>query len=162
MKRFPTVLTVALVVMWLLLNDTLAPGQILLGAVVAVATVYVFRRTRPLQPRLRARPQVIVQLLFRVLIDIVRSNVGVARVILGLVGAHQVRSGFLRIPLDLRDPHGLAVLAAILTSTPGTAWVGLAQDNSVLTLHILDLRDEEEWIHMIKSRYERLLMEIFE
>jgi multicomponent K+:H+ antiporter subunit E len=151
------VLTVGLVVMWLLLNNTLAPGQILLGAIVAVATVYVFRSARPLLPRLR-RPQVILQLMFRVLIDIVRSNVAVARVILG----RQVRSGFLEIPLDLRDPHGLAVLAAIVTSTPGTVWVGIAPDDSTLTLHVLDLQDEKQWIRTIKNRYERLLLEIFE
>jgi multicomponent K+:H+ antiporter subunit E len=161
MKRFPIVLTIGLVVMWLLLNDTLAPGQILLGGIVAVATVYVFRGARPLLPRLR-RPLVIVQLIFRVLIDIVRSNVAVARVILGLAGNRQVRSAFLEIPLDLRDPHGLAVLAAIVTSTPGTVWVGISPDDSTLTLHVLDLQDEKQWIRTIKSRYERLLLEIFE
>jgi multicomponent K+:H+ antiporter subunit E len=159
MKRFPIVLTVGLVLMWLLLNNTLAPGQILLGAIVAAASVYVFRRARPLLPRLR-QPQVIVKLVFRVLIDIVRSNVAVARIILGL--RRQIRPGFLEIPLDLRDPHGLAVLAAIVTSTPGTVWVGLAPDDSVLTLHVLDLQDEKQWIDTIKNRYERLLLEIFE
>ncbi|HEX9772068.1 MAG TPA: Na+/H+ antiporter subunit E, partial [Steroidobacteraceae bacterium] len=90
------------------------------------------------------------------------SNIGVGRIILGLVRERQVRSGFLAIPLDLRDPHGLAVLAMILTSTPGTIWVDLSPDGGTLTLHILDLRDEAEWIRTIKHRYERPLMEIFE
>ncbi|MBN1237901.1 MAG: Na+/H+ antiporter subunit E, partial [Gammaproteobacteria bacterium] len=93
---------------------------------------------------------------------VVRSNLGVARIVLGLVRDREVRSGFVQVPLDLRDPHGLAVLAAILTSTPGTVWVDLAGDGTRVTLHVLDLRDEAEWIDWIKNRYERPLMRIFE
>jgi len=161
MKQLPPVLAVALVAMWLLLNDTLAPVDIVLGSVLAVAVVYAFRSVRPLRPRLR-RPLSAIRLMFVVLFDIVRSNIGVGRIILGLVRERQVRSGFLAIPLDLRDPHGLAVLAMILTSTPGTIWVDLSPDGGTLTLHILDLRDEAEWIRTIKHRYERPLTEIFE
>jgi multicomponent K+:H+ antiporter subunit E len=98
----------------------------------------------------------------RVLLDILRSNLAVARIILGLVRDHEVRSGFLDVPLDLRDPHGLAVLAAIVTSTPGTIWADLARDGKTLTLHVLDLQNEAAWIRTIKQRYERALMEIFE
>ncbi len=62
----------------------------------------------------------------------------------------------------MRDPHGLAGLAMIITSTPGTVWVGLSPEGDTLTLHVLDLKDETEWIHLIKHRYERALMRIFE
>jgi multisubunit Na+/H+ antiporter MnhE subunit len=31
-----------------------------------------------------------------------------------------------------------------------------------LTLHVLDLKSEQEWIDWIKQRYERLLMRVFE
>jgi len=30
-----------------------------------------------------------------------------------------------------------------------------------LTIHVLDLVDETEWVRTIKGRYERLLLEIF-
>jgi multicomponent K+:H+ antiporter subunit E len=73
-----------------------------------------------------------------------------------------IRSGFLEVPLALRDPHGLAALSTIVTSTPGTIWADLSADGAVLTLHVLDLRDERAAIATIKHRYERLLMEIFE
>jgi multicomponent K+:H+ antiporter subunit E len=161
MSRWPLVLIAGLIATWLLLNGTFAPAQIALGTVLAVTVVFAFRTVRPLQPRIR-RPGVAIVLLGRVLVDIVRSNIAVARIILGLVRDRKVRSGFLDIPLDLRDPHGLAVLAAIVTSTPGTVWVDLARDGSTLTLHVLDLQDEAAWIRTIKQRYERALMEIFE
>ena len=61
-------------------------------------------------------------------VDIVHSNVAVGRIVLGLSGKRAIRSGFLEIPLDLRDPHGLAALATIVTSTPGTVWVDISLD----------------------------------
>jgi multicomponent K+:H+ antiporter subunit E len=161
MKGPPIFLMLALLAMWLLLQGSLAPAQIALGLVLSVGATLAFRATRPVRPALK-KPLVALRLLGRVLLDILRSNLAVARIILGLVRDREVRSGFLRIPLDLRDPHGLAVLATIVTSTPGTVWADLARDGSTLTLHVLDLQNEEEWIRTIKERYEQALREIFE
>lgn len=160
-ERWPTGLTVSLVVMWLLLNQTLALGQIVLGTLIAIGLSWAARRLRPLQPRPK-RLYLVPLLLVLVLHDIIRSNIAVARIVLGLVGGRPIHSGFVDIPLDMRDPHALSVLAGIVTSTPGTVWVDLAPDGSYVTLHVLDLRDETEWIDWIKLRYERLLMDIFE
>ncbi|MGW8175761.1 MAG: Na+/H+ antiporter subunit E [Stenotrophomonas sp.] len=62
----------------------------------------------------------------------------------------------------MRDRYGLAVLAIIITSTPGTLWVEYESATGRLLLHVLDLVDEETWVRLIKDRYERRLMEIFE
>jgi multicomponent K+:H+ antiporter subunit E len=161
MKRQPILLVAGLTGMWLLLNGTLAFGQILLGLTLSALVVFGFRVVRPVQPSLR-RPLKALLLLWRVFVDILRSNVAVARIVLGLDGKRVLRSGFLEVPLDMRDPNGLAALAAIVTSTPGTVWADLSVDGATLTLHVLDLRDEQAWIDTIKQRYERLLMEIFE
>lgn len=160
-RRFPPVLIAFLAVIWLLLNQSITLGQVLLGVLLAAALAWASSTFRPLQPRLR-RGQLALVLLARALQDIVRSNVGVARIVLGLVRDREVQSGFARIPLELTDPHGLATLAGIVTSTPGTVWVDFDTATSTLTLHVLDLRDEAEWIHWIKSRYEPLLLEIFQ
>lgn len=155
------VLVLGLTALWLLLNQTLAPGHVVLGAVLGTAVAWSSSTLRPLQARV-GRIDVAMVLMLIVLRDIVRSNVDVARIVLGLVGDRKVRSGFLQIPLDLRDPHGLAALAAIVTSTPGTVWVGLSPNGEELTLHVLDLTDEAGLIHLIKHRYERPLMRIFQ
>lgn len=160
-KRWPVVLGVVMVVLWLLLNASPSPGQILLGVALTAGLLWLAAHLRPLRPRLY-RPLLLLPLLADVVVDIVHSNVGVARVVLGLTGGRRVRSGFLDIPLDLRDPHGLAVLAAIITSTPGTSWAGVSPDGTRLTLHVLDLQDDAYWIDTVKQRYERPLMRIFE
>jgi multicomponent K+:H+ antiporter subunit E len=154
-------LVVALTLLWLLLNQTLDPAQIVLGAALAVVLAWSASSLRPLHARIH-RLDIAAALAAVVLVDIVRSAFAVARLVLGFISSRQVRSGFLRIPLDLRDPHGLAVLAIIISSTPGTVWVGLSPSRDALTLHVLDLKDEAEWVELIKQRYERPLMRIFE
>lgn len=153
------VLTAALLLMWMLLTS-FSLGQFLLGTAVAMAASRAMAALQPSKPQLR-RWQLIPRLAGIVALDILRSNVAVASII--LQGRRRDRvSGFVAIPLDLRDSTGLAVLACIVTSTPGTAWIEYAADSGVLLIHVLDLVDEEEWISLIKNRYEALLLEIFE
>ncbi len=159
--RIPAVLGVALLIIWVLLNGTWSVGQVLVGLALSVVMLLLAASLRPVRPRLR-RPHVLLALLVTVFVDVVRSNIGVARIILGMTARREVHSGFLDIPLDLRDPHALAILAAIVTSTPGTAWAGLSADGCTLTLHVLDLQDEAYWIRTIKDRYERPLLRVFE
>jgi multicomponent K+:H+ antiporter subunit E len=155
------VLVASLVALWLLLNQSLSIGHVALGLVLAIGVAWASSVLRPLQPKLR-RAYLAGVLLVVVLGDVIRSNFSVARIVLGLVRGREVHSGFVKIPLTLKDPHGLAVLAGIVTSTPGAVWVEHDLKTSTLTLHVLDLRDESAWIAWVKEPYERLLREIFE
>lgn len=156
---FP-LLSACLLAIWLLLNQTLATGQILLGGALALGGSWIMVALQPARAKVR-RPGAILRLSFLVLTDIIRSNLAVAGIILG-PGHRQRTSGFLDIPLELRSPYALAALACIITSTPGTLWVGFDSSAGTLTIHVLDLIDEEAWIDIIKGRYERRLLEIFE
>ena len=161
MKQVPLVLAFGLLALWLLLNGELSLASIGFGALLAVLLVLAIAQLRPVRPRLR-NLHLAAPLVGTLLVDIVRSNIAVARIVVGLVRNREVRSGFLDIPLELSDPHALAILAAIVTSTPGTSWAGLAPDGRMLRLHVLDLRSEDEWIRFFKQRYERRLLRIFE
>lgn len=153
-------LFILLVLFWLLINQTLALPQLLLGAFFAAILTLLAQRLRPERARPK-HPGLALRLLWHVFCDIVRSNIAVSRIILGLHhGPPKV--GFLDIPLILRDPHGLAALAMIVTATPGTVWAGHDLERNILTLHILDLQDEAAWIHTIQARYEAPLRRIFE
>lgn len=153
-------LAAALLTLWLLLNQSVSHGHILLGSVIAVLASWVMAALRPEKPRIR-RPGAALRLAGMVLIDILRSNLAVGRII---VRSRKpgVNAGFMTIPLDMQSPQGLAVLSIIITSTPGTIWLNYDAAKGTLLLHVLDLVDETVWIRTIKGRYERLLMEIFE
>jgi multicomponent K+:H+ antiporter subunit E len=156
---FP-LLTVGLLVLWLLLNQSVTPGSVILGGVLALGAARALVPLQPPKARFR-RPGMALRLAFIVLGDIIRSNIAVARIILSPERPDR-RAGFVRIPLDMRDPYGLAVLACIITATPGTIWVEFDSAAGTVLIHVLDLIEEETWIRIIKDRYERRLREIFE
>ncbi|MBA3996508.1 MAG: Na+/H+ antiporter subunit E [Candidatus Accumulibacter sp.] len=162
MKRKPLLplLPVALLAMWLLLNDSFSAGQVVLGLLLVALVILAAASLRPL-PAWPRRLHRAIGLIVNVTLDIIRSNLAVGSIILG-TSRRQPRIGFMKIPLDMRDPHGLAMLTIIVTATPGTVWSGHDVENNVLTLHVLDLQDEAVWVRTIKQRYERPLMEIFE
>lgn len=150
-------LSIFVVVMWLLLNR-FSLGHLVLGAAVALVAGQAMAALDPERPRVR-RPLVIARLFLIVLLDIVRSNVAVARLV--LIGGPR-RQGFVEIDLEVRAPTALALLAVIVTSTPGTAWMDYDAARGRLLLHVFDLREEEEWRRVVNERYGALLKEIFE
>lgn len=153
-------LSAGILVLWLFLNQSVSIGHVILGSFLAVTAGWAMAALRPDKPHIR-RVGAILKLINVVVADIIRSNIAVGRIILRS-REPGVNSGFMTIPLDLRSPHGLAVLSCIVTSTPGTIWVNYSASKGILLLHVLDLIDETVWVEIIKHRYERLLMEIFE
>lgn len=161
MRLLPSpLLSLTLFIMWLLLNQTVHPAHLLLGAVLAIAAPLLTRQFRPVTARVK-KPALITQLMANVLGDIVRSAINVGYLIL-FIRHEKLNSQFIRIPLDMKDPSGLAVLAGIINSTPGTVWVEIVPESYELSLHVFDLQEEAWWIDTIKNRYEKPLMEIFE
>jgi multicomponent K+:H+ antiporter subunit E len=152
-------LTASLFGMWLLLTQSVSPAQILLGALVAILASHGMHLLRAERPRVRAyRP--LLRLVPIVLADILRSNLAVATIV--LFPRQDRVSAFVRLPIALRSEHGLTLLALILTATPGTMWLQFDRVQRSLIVHVLDLVDEEDWIRLIKRRYETLLIEAFD
>ncbi len=162
MKRyFPAPwFSVALAVLWLVLNLSLSPSNILLAIVLGFLAPLLMAPLRPLPVSIR-KPGVILRLFFLVGRDVVVSNLAVAWTVWN-ARRRPPRSAFVKVPLDLRDANGLAALSMITTVVPGTVWSELALDRSVLLMHVFDLEDEAQFIEHFKRTYERPLMEIFE
>lgn len=154
------ILSLGLFVASLLMSASVAPPSLALAALAAVLAPQVMRVLNVERVRVRS-PKAVFQLAGAVAVDVVKSNWAVAGVILGH-RRHERKAGFIHIPLEMRDRHGLAILAIIITSTPGTLWVEYEPATGQLLLHVLDLVDEDAWVELIKTRYERRLMEIFE
>ena len=154
---FPLV-SLGLLAMWVLLNGAVDAATLLAGAALAVFGGLVFGRLEPPAEGAR-RTRLVLELLWLVAADIVRSNLAVARIVL-VPGTPRV-AGFLTMPLRSGQPGFLAAMALIVTATPGTSWARYDGESGTLTIHVLDLVDEAEWIRVFKGRYERRLLEIF-
>lgn len=158
-RLFPApLLSAVLFVAWLLLNGA-SSGHLALALVFAVSVPWFTERFRPERPRLRAWGTAL-RLGFTVLRDILVSNVQVAWLILG--PERRIQPRFVWLPLAIRDPHGIASLAGIITMTPGTLSADLTEDRRFLLVHALNVSDEAALIAAIKIRYEEPLRRIFE
>jgi multisubunit Na+/H+ antiporter MnhE subunit len=94
-----------LLAIWLLLNQSIEPAQLLLGTLLAVAVPLLTRPLRPLgDPRIH-RPFALFRLLWHSAIEIVRSCFNVSQIIL-LRRSADVNSQFIRVPLDLHTRTG--------------------------------------------------------
>lgn len=164
MKRLlpAPLLSLVLLITWLLLNESVSAGNVVLGVLFAVVTPWLTGRFLPDRPRIKNWGTVI-RLGLVVLRDIVVSNIDVAKRVLGPEAA--IASRFVWVPLRIRDPHGIVALAGIITMTPGTLSSDLSPDRRHLLVHALHCPDDiaqAGLIADIQARYETPLMEIFE
>ena len=152
-------LSAALIALWLVLARSISPGQVVLGLALACSVPLLTANLR-VSSRVR-RPRVVFRFILTVAYDVLTSNLEVAWSLLRWRW-RQPRSSFVVIPLELRDPVGLAALAMVTTIVPGTVWSEIALDRSRLMLHVWDVEEEEPFVRRFKARYEKPLQEIFE
>lgn len=151
-----------LLVFWLVLSQSLEPVHLLLGAILAIVIpILAAPLMQPIGFPKISKPIVLFRLLAMAAVEIVRSCFNVSRIIL-FAKPHGLNTQFITIPLDLRDPYGLALLSCLINMTPGTVWAEMLLEQHKLVLHVFDLHDEQWWIDTIKSKYESPIIEIFE
>lgn len=153
-------LTLLLVGIWQMLVNEVSAGSLLLGLLLGIAIPILTSAYWPNRPKLR-RPLKFVAYAMVVLWDICIANLVVARLILFRRNA-SLRSAWVVIPLDLRSPEAITVLAGTITMTPGTVSSDVSACGRALLVHCLDAPDPDAVRDEIKSRYESRLKEIFE
>lgn len=150
-------LSLLLFVVWLLAANVWSPGAALMAGIIAWGIPWLARDFWPNAPRL-THPLLGSWLLLIFLFDIVVANFSVAlRVILP---NRRLRPAFVELPLDLQDDFSIAILAAMITLTPGTVSADVSPDHKFLFVHVLDTTDPQMIVHKIKSRYEARLSRI--
>ena len=154
-RWFPMpVQTLVLFVAWLLLNNSLSPGHILLAAILATSIPHFCLPVQSPQPK-GHKPLLIFRYFAVLLWDIVVANLTVARLILGQ--NRNLSPSFIALPLDMRAELPITILASTISLTPGTLSADVSEDRAWLSIHALDVDDETQLIAEIKQRYEKPL-----
>ena len=153
-------LTLTLIVVWQMLVNKLTPGNLLLGLILGLVIPFITAACWPNRPRL-SKPLGIVAYIAIVIWDIIVANVQVAYIILFKSNAN-THPAWVTIPLELRTPEAITVLAGTITLTPGTVSSDVSACGKALLVHCLDAPDPDAVRDQIKDRYERRLKEIFE
>jgi multicomponent K+:H+ antiporter subunit E len=160
-RLFPhPLLTALLTLVWLMLQNHVSAGALAFGLLLGIVIPLVTRAYWPNRPKLR-NPLMIADYFRVVLWDIVVANFTVAKIVL-FMPKDKLQPAWISVPLELRTPEAITVLAGSITLTPGTLTAELSSNGHALLVHCLHAPDPDAVRDEIKHRYERRLMEIFE
>lgn len=143
---------------WLLLTHQFTVGNILLAAILAWLIPLGVSRVRTVAVPMR-RPLKMIPFFGLLLVDIIISNLVVAKQVLG--APEQLQPGFVIIPLELKKALPITILASTISLTPGTVSIEVSNDRKTLYVHALHVDSETKLVDRIKCRYEKPLKEIF-
>jgi multicomponent K+:H+ antiporter subunit E len=152
-------LTAVLILLWMLLLNSFTIGGLVMGTLLGVVIPIITSNFWPERPPIRAYGKALAFMLL-VAWDVLVANVLVARLIL-FRPASALRTRWVTVPLELRSPEAITVLAGTITMTPGTVSSDLSADGRSLLVHCLDAPDAEQAVLQMKTRYEARLKEIF-
>ena len=154
------VLSVMLALTWLLLQQSLALPQLITAALLGWGLPRLLHGFLGSATARHLPWGVVLRFTLIVLWDIVVSNFTVAKLVLW-PGARP-QPAWVPIPLELTHPSAIVLLAAVITTTPGTVSCTIDEAGRMILVHALDCSDPAEMAAQIKQRYEQPLKEIFE
>lgn len=151
-------ISVFIALAWLMLQGSLAPVHWLWGAILGLVLPWAAHDF--IGPSSGVRPTAAIpRLVLRVVADIVVANLVVARLVLD--PWRQPRPAWLRVRHGLADPRAVALLATIITTTPGTVSCVIEEESGDVLVHALDAEDPAAVAAEIMERYVAPLAEIF-
>ncbi len=152
-------MTLILAIIWIILQNELSYGMAVFGLILGVVIPRMTAVWWPDRPRGFKIGKMTAYVIL-VIWDIVVANVQVAWIVLTRPNS-KLRPAWIIIPLDLRQPEAITVLAGTITLTPGTVSADVSNTGHYLLVHALDAPDPDAVRDDIKQRYEARLKEIF-
>jgi len=153
------VLTLILAIVWMLLQNEISAGMAVFGVILGIIIPWSTSIWWPDTPK-GFRMGKMITYSVMVMWDILVANVQVAWIVLTVPNA-KLKPAWIVIPLELREPEAITVLAATITLTPGTVSADLSDMGHSLLVHVLHTEDPDAVRDEIMTRYQRRLLEIF-
>ena len=152
-------ITLLLVMVWTLLQNEVSAGMVVFGIILGIVISRGTAIWWPNTPK-RFRLDKMVTYSAMVMWDILVANIEVAWIVLTVPNS-KLKPAWIAIPLELRQPEAITVLAGTITLTPGTVSADLSDEGHSLLVHVLHTDDPDAVRDDIVNRYQRRLMEIF-
>lgn len=152
-------LTILLAIVWTLLQNQVSAGMVVFGIILGIIIPILTAAWWPERPTRFKLGKMTVYCLI-VLWDILIANVQVAWIVVSRPNS-KLRQAWIVVPLELRQPEAISILAGTITLTPGTVSADLSSEGHSLLVHVLDTDDPDAVRDEIKTRYEDRLKEIF-
>lgn len=144
---------------WVALTGVFNPSNFAIGFMVGFGLLWMTQRLMEPSTYFTKIPQVL-GLVFFFFIEIIVANLRVAVVVLS--PRLTVHPAVVAIPLDMQSDVEIALLANLITLTPGTLHLDVSSDRKIMYIHTMFVDDLGEFREHIKQGFERRIMEVFE
>lgn len=151
----PLLANLLLALLWMALMGSRQPVQFVLGFLVAYAALAILAPLVGTASYVRRLPRAVAFAGF-FLKELILANVRVARDV--VTPRAMRRPGVVAVPLDTRDETEITLLANLVTLTPGSVTLDVADDRSVLYVHAMFVDDPDTVRADIKNGFERRVM----
>ncbi|MDQ1197975.1 Na+/H+ antiporter subunit E [Agrobacterium sp. SORGH_AS 787] len=147
------------VIIWLAISASYTLANLLLGIVIAALSLGLIRHqiVRSDSRRVHVIPLLSLVVLF--IKELALSAWTVARLVVR--PKIELKPGIFAYPLTVQGDFEIALLANLITLTPGTLSVDVTDDRKTLYVHALDCSDVEATRKSIAAGFERKIMEAF-
>lgn len=146
-----------LAVLWMFMGSEFSVASFTAGYIMGLLVVFMMRRFLPGSFYIK-RVWRIIKLFFIFIIEMVKANIDVVKIVLS--PKIDVHPGFYAYPCDLEEDWEVVLLSSLITLTPGTVVVAIADDHSTIYIHGVDMRSADEEIENIKRSFEKVIKEV--
>jgi multicomponent Na+:H+ antiporter subunit E len=160
-RGIPTVAMFAgnllLALVWVAMSGHFEVVNLLLGFVLGYVVLYLLQRVVGSSAYFR-KSWLLLRFVGFYALEVVRTNVRVAVDV--VAPTSRARPGVVAVPLDARTDVEITLLANLITMTPGSLSIDVADDRSVIYVHSMFLDDPEALRRTIKDDLERRVLEL--
>ncbi len=146
---------ILLMLIWVFLSGSYNLYNFSFGFILGFLIIWIIGSSQGKTKYVKILPRVI-GFLFYFIYEVIIANLQVAYEV--MTPGLNVTPGIIRIPLDVETDLEISLLANLITLTPGTLSLDVSDDKKVLYVHSMYVKDKDEFIHDIKTGFERRIL----
>lgn len=154
-KQF--LMNLLLAFIWVALTGALYYSNFLFGFAIGFFLLWVMNRNENDHRYFTRVPKIIGFLLY-FLYEMIRANIQVAYDM--VTPKFFMQPGIVKYPMNAKSDFEINMLSTVISLTPGTLILDISEDRKVLYIHVMYLKNKEQFIRQIKDGFERRLLEI--
>lgn len=154
----PFLSNILLALAWVALTGTYTAGGFFTGVLFGFLVLWLIHRGRGTSGYL-TRIRAVAGFILFFARELISANLRVAYDV--LTPRHHMTPGIVAVPLDVESDLEITVLATVITLTPGTLSLHVADDRRTLYVHAMYIDDPAHLVRRIKEGFERRVREVF-
>ena len=142
---------------WVALTGKFLVSNFLFGFALSFCLLWTITRDREGRKYFNRIPR-IISFVFYFLNELLKANLQVAYDV--ITPRFYMTPGIIRIPLSAETDLEIALLANLISLTPGSLSLDVSDDRKVLYVHAMYIGDKDAYIAHVKNGFERKLLDI--